>query len=203
MTTKLFTLISAGVFAIGAASAVAAQTAAPPKSGIFLIGANGALTPLPGEMTQDVQAKGIGKSILTQGISKPTMTARHSGASAELVIKDPQPAFLFRFYDQARAAQMAQQDPMAYVAAMQGAGGGTPLTGKDAKEYALVKLTVDGDARLAASKGMETFKFETQKKSALEFEVRLLQPLEPGEYAFFWAKGGGAPSQIWAFSVKR
>ena len=203
MTTKLSTLITAAVIAIGAAGTLAAQTAAPPKSGIFLIGPGGAMTPVPGSMSQDTKASGIGKSIATQGFMKPTMTARHSGATSDLVVTEPQPSFLFRFYDQARASQMAQQDPMAYMAAMQGAGGGAPLMGKDAKEYTLAKLTVDGDARVASSKGMERFKFEIQKKSALEFEVHVIKPLEPGEYAFFWSSGGAAPSQIWAFTVKR
>jgi hypothetical protein len=191
------------VAALAAPAIGSAQSATPPPpSGIFLEGPGGAMTPVPGTMSQDTQTHGVAKSIVTQGFSKPTMSVRHPGASAELVIMDASPAFFFRFYDQALAMKMAQENPMAYLGAMQGAGGGMPLMGKDAKEYTLAKLVVDGDARVASSKGMETFKLVVQKKNALEFEVHVVAPLEPGEYAFFWSAGGAAPNQIWAFSLK-
>lgn len=202
MTTKLSLPIIAAMLAIGA-STPSAQTGAPPPSGIFLIGADGAATPVPGEMSQDLQTSGIGKSILTQGISKPTQTVRYPGATSGFAVTEAQPVFLFRFVDQAKMAQMAQQDPMAYLSSMQGAGGGAPLMGKDAKEYVLIKVPVDGDTRVPSSKGRETVKLVIQKKSALEFEVRVAQPLEPGEYAFCWNAAGAAPTQIWGFSVKK
>ena len=73
--------------------------------------------------------------------------------------------------------------------------------GATPKQFALGKLTVEGDARLVSSKGMETFKFETKQKDKTEFEVHVTKPLEPGEYAFFM-NNGGAPTQIWAFSLR-
>ena len=40
-----------------------------------------------------------------------------------------------------------------------------------------------------------------KQKDKTEFEVHVTKPLEPGEYAFFM-NNGGAPTQIWAFSLK-
>jgi hypothetical protein len=188
-----------GLFVIGLPAASSAQTAPPPPSGIFLEGSGGSMTPIPGATTQDVQTHGIGKSIATQGFSKPTQTSRFAGASAEFVVKDPQPAFFFRFVDQQQMSKYMQENPMAGMSMM---GGGGMLTGRDAKEYVLVKMAVDGDARVASSKGMETVKLEIQKKSAMEFEVRVAAPLTPGQYAFCHGGAGAAPTQIWAFTVK-
>jgi hypothetical protein len=125
---------------------------------------------------------------------------RFPGASAEFEVKELQPVFFFRFVDQQQMAKYMQENPMAAVAMM--GGGGGMLAGRDAKDYVLAKMTVDGDARVASSKGMETVKLQIQKKSALEFEVRVIAPLTPGQYAFFMNPGGGAPNQIWAFTVK-
>jgi len=159
------------------------------------------MTPIPSAMSQDTKTSGIGKSIATQGIMKPTQTVRYPGAEADFVIKDTQPVFFFRFVDQKEMSKLAQTDPMAAMAMMNGSGGGM-LMGNNAKDYVLAKLQVDGDARVASSKGMETVKLQITKKSPLEFEVRPMTPLAPGQYAFFMGAMGGAPSQIYAFTVK-
>ena len=200
MKSALTSILSVGLVAISLPVAPSAQEMKP--SGIFLVKSDGAMTPIPGEASGDMQTHGIGKSIATQGIMKPTMTTRFSGAAASFVISDTQPVFFFRFVDQAQMSKMSQQDPMAMMAAMQGAGGGGMLMGKDAKDYVVGKLTVDGDARVASSKGMEIIKLVSVKKAPLEFEVRLSKPLEPGQYAFFAGGSGGAPMQIWPFTVK-
>jgi len=127
--------------------------------------------------------------------------AGHHETDADFVIKDTQPVFFFRFVDQKEMSKLAQTDPMAAMAMMNGSGGGM-LMGNNAKDYVLAKLQVDGDARVASSKGMETVKLQITKKSPLEFEVRPLTPLAPGQYAFFMGAMGGAPSQIYAFTVK-
>ena len=200
MKSALTLILSIGLLAISLPAAPSAQEMKP--SGIFLVKSDGAMTPIPGESSGDMQTHGVAKSIMTQGISKPSMTSRFSGAAAPFVITDKEPVFFFRFVDQAQMSKMSQQDPMAVMAQMQGAGGGGMLVGKDAKDYVLGKMTVDGDSRVASSKGMEIIKLVSVKKAPLEFEVRLSKPLEPGQYAFFAGASGAAPMQIWAFTVK-
>ena len=200
MKTALSVLLSAGLLAIGVPAVSSAQST-PPPSGIFLVGSGGSMTPIPSAMSQDSKTSGIGKSIATQGIMKPTQTVRYPGAEADFVIKEAQPIFFFRFVDQKEMSKLAQSDPMAAMAMMNGSGGGM-LMGNSAKDYVLAKLQVDGDARVASSKGMETVKLQIEKKSPTEFEVRLATPLIPGQYAFFMGAMGGAPSQIYAFTVK-
>src|SRR5690348_14295295 len=116
MTRPLLPLAAAIVTSITLLSAQSSTTL--PPVGVFLVGANGAETKVLAEMSQDTQSHGIAKSILTQGITKPTFTVRFPGASAKLEISDPQPAFVFRFPDMKRMSQAAQADPMAMMAAM-------------------------------------------------------------------------------------
>lgn len=198
MKQAVVLVLSAGLLAGPAISS--AQTAAPPPSGIFLEGAGAAMTPVPSVTSMDMQNHGMGKSIATQGIMKPTQTVRFSGASADFVVKESQPTFFFRFIDQQQMSKYMQENPMAGMAMMNGGGG--MLMGRDAKEFSLAKVPVDGDSRVVSSKGMAFVKLQIQKKSALEFEVRVTEPLLPGEYAFFRGGNGGAPTEIWAFSVK-
>jgi len=200
MKSALSVLLSAGLLAIGVPAVSSAQST-PPPSGIFLLKSDGTMTPIPSESSSDVQSHGIGKSIATQGIMKPTQTVRYSGATASFAIAETQPVFFFRFVDQKEMSKLAQSDPMAAMAMMNGTGGGM-LMGNNAKDYVLAKLQVDGDARVASSKGMETVKLQITKKTPLEFEVRPMTPLAPGQYAFFMGAMGGAPSQIYAFTVK-
>src|SRR5690242_5368431 len=108
MRTPLVPLVA--VLAAAAAAVPSAQSANMPPVGIFLV-ANGAETKVKAEISQDTQAHGIAKSIMTQGIAKPSFTVRFPGAAAQCVVTDPQPAFVFRFPDMKRMAQMGQADP--------------------------------------------------------------------------------------------
>jgi hypothetical protein len=132
---------------------------------------------------------------------KPTQTVRYPGAAAAFTVTDTQPTFFFRFVDQQQMSKYMQENPMAGMAMMNGSGGSTMLMGRDAKDYTLAKVPVDGDARVITSKGMETIKVTVQKKAPLEFEVRVAAPLSPGQYAFYMG-AGSAPAQIFAFTVK-
>jgi hypothetical protein len=204
MMPKPIVCFLAALLAVTASIISSAQTGAPPESGIFLQRPGGALTLVPGTVSEETQTKGVAKSILTQGISKSTTTVRHLGASATFVITDPQPSFLFRFFDLASGSQQAReahQSRQEYLDTLQRAGK-QPLMGKDPKEYVLTKLEVDGDARVASTKGLPTFKLDIKKTSEREFEVHVAEPLGPGEYAFFMNAYGGTPVHIWAFSVK-
>lgn len=184
----------------------AAQTAQPPASGIFLEEGGAATKQVLGTYSTDFQQHGVAKSILTQGFSKPSVTVRHPGATADFVITDPSPVFLFRFAPPPSRNQ-PPPDPMQALAAMSsGAPMPVALTGKSPKEYGLLRMTVDGEARVVDSKHLDIYKLDAQPAGTLEFHVRPVKPLEPGEYAFFMiaqAQGGTAPTQIWAFSLHK
>ena len=195
----------AAVAVLSLPSAPLAQNAAKPASGIFLEEAGGATRQVMGTYSADIQQHGVAKSIFTQGISKPSVTVRHKGAAADFVITDPNPTFLFRFAPPPGPNQ-PPPDPMEAFAAMAG-GGAMPmrLVGKSPKEYALVRMTVDGDARILDSKHLESFKLDVQPAGTLEFHVHPVKPLEPGEYAFVLEAEthGSAPAQIWSFSLHK
>jgi hypothetical protein len=193
------------VLTLTVASFVGALTPAPNTvanpSGIFIKDASGKLTRIPNVETDDVQTSGAVKSALSQGFAKPNMTARYRGASATFVVTDPQPTFVFRFMDMSFHG-VPKPDPSRSTATPSDDDDDVaPLMGKAPKEYALGKLVVEGDARLASSKNIETIKFDATPTGApREFEVRVAAPLQPGEYGFFMV--GNVPAQIWAFSMK-
>src|SRR5579871_5273945 len=134
MTRRVVPCVAAIVAAIAAvplAQSASQSGAAMPPAGIFLVGANGAETKVMVEMSGDTQSHGVAKSIVTQGITKPSFSTRFSGASAKLQVTDPQPAFVFRFPDMKRMSQIAQADPMAMMAAMN--NGDTMMGGSSPK----------------------------------------------------------------------
>jgi hypothetical protein len=170
-----------------------------PKPGVYLVAKEGEPAFIPMAMTLDVQTSGVGKSILTQGISKVHQTAVHPGAHAALTVTEKTPAFLFRFDD--RTMQQMAANPMAMMERMEG----MPLTAGHPKEFALALLTVDGDTRTLEAGRNPTFKFTIAQVEPRLFRITVAQPLEPGEYAFYFAdsrKGGGSGAQIWPFAVK-
>ena len=169
------------------------------KPGVYLVAKEGDPTFIPMATTMDVQTSGVGKSMLTQGFSKVHQTAVHPGAAAALSVTEKTPAFLFRF--DAMTMQQMAANPMAMMDRMDA----MPMTATHPKEFALALLTVDGDARKLEAGKNPTFKFTIEQVEPKLFKITVAQPLEPGEYAFYFAdsrKGGGSGAQIWPFSVK-
>jgi hypothetical protein len=200
MLKRLVPVVAALILAVAAAVQTAQVDTTRPPVGIFLVGANGAETKIVGQVSGETQSHGMVKSIVSQGIMKPSFTVRFAGASADCVIADPQPAFVFRLPNPKQLSQMAQGDPMAMMAMM--SSGDNMLGGTNPGVFTLGKLSVDGDGRVASSKGMDTFKFTSHKRDAPnEYDIKVSSPLQPGEYAFFVGKGG-APNAIWGFSLK-
>lgn len=198
MFTRIVVTLTVATFAGTLTPAPKARFGA---SGIFVKDASGSLLRIPNVETDDVKTTGAVKSALTQGFAKPNMTARYRGASAAFVIADAQPTFVFRFMDMGFGG-VPKPDPLRSTATASDVDDdAAPLMGKAPKEYALGKLVVEGDVRLASSKNMETIKLDATPTGApREFEVRVAAPLQPGEYGFFMV--GNVPAQIWAFSVK-
>ena len=172
--------------------------ASPAPSGIFLEEPGKEPVKLASSTTTDLEMKGVGKSILTQGILKPKQVVTHAGAQADLVVTVAQPSFLFRF-----PPPMNRNDPYAMMEAM--AEDGLPFMSTHPKEFMLVQMTVVGDTRVLDSGKVTKAKFDIKNAGTREFRVQPSQPLAPGEWAFFLAdqrRGGGTPIQIWAFSYR-
>ena len=201
MVRRLVPLVAVVVAVVVSIARPLAQSGgSKPLAGIFLVDASGAETKVKGTMSGDTQTHGVAKSFATQGILKPSYTTRFSGATAAMAITDPHPAFIFRLPTPKELSTFAQSDPMAMMTMMN--EGDTMLGGTNPGAFALVRLSVDGDARVASSKGMESFKFSSSKRAApREYDVKVTSTLEPGEYAFYVGKGM-APNAIWAFSEK-
>jgi hypothetical protein len=178
--------------------AAQSQATADQPSGIFLEEASGDFKPLTASMSMDVEVKGALKSGLTMGLAKPKTVVTHDGARAELVVTQEKPVFLFRF-----PPPMNRNDPFAMMTAM--SEGGLPPMSTHPREFVLCLMTVEGDTRVLDSGNVTKAKYDTQSIRPREFRVRVTDRLASGEWAFFLAdqrRGGGTPTQIWAFSYR-
>jgi hypothetical protein len=198
-------LVTAGVLIAGggmlhARGAGLAADGTTPKPGIYLLAKDGEPTFIPMAITMDIQTSGVGKSMLSYGLAKPHQTAVHQGAHAALSVAEKAPAFLFRF-GTPMTPQQAAADPMAAMGMMDA----FPPMATSPKEFALVRLTVDGDQRKLEAGKNPTVKCTIEQVEPKVFKVVVAEPLEPGEYGFYFAdarKGGGSGAQLWAFSIK-
>jgi hypothetical protein len=182
--------------AASAGAVLVAQNAPVPAAGIYFEQAGGTEVKIPSETSTDIQTKGIAKASLTMGLARPSQIVTHPGAHAATVITEAQPSFLFRFGQQPNRNDMA-----AMMAAY--SGDGMPMMATSAKEFSLIRLTVEGDTRIADTGKLQRVKAEAKPVKTREFRVKVLEPLTPGEYAFYLAdpgRGGGIPAQIWPFS---
>ena len=186
-------------FALLASAAVlSAQSQAPApneKPGIYLDGTSGEVRRLPMETTSDLEMKGVGKAMLTQGIMKPKQLVKHAGAKSEFVIKGTVPPFLFRF-----PPKTMPSNPSAMMA--YSSEDALPFGTKHPKDFILAPATVVGDTRVFDTGKIEKIKFEIEQLKPDTFRVRIAQPIVPGEYAFFMGQGGGSPTMIWSFSYQ-
>ena len=190
--------LSAAFALLGSAVVLSAQSPASApneKPGIYLDGAAGDAKRLPMESTSDVQMSGIAKSAFTYGIAKPKQLVKHAGAKSAFVIRGTVPAFLFRF-----PPKNMPSDPMVMMGYM--GDGALPFGTKHPKEFVLAQATVDADTRVFDSGKMVKIKFEIEQLKPDTFRVRIVQPIAPGEYAFFMGQAGGSPTMIWSFSYQ-
>jgi len=184
--------------ALLASAALSAQSQAPApneKPGIYLDGAGSQVRRLPMESTSDVEVKGMGKAMLTQGFVKPKQLVKHAGAKSACVIKGTLPAFLFRFPPKSMPSNPMEM--MAYSGE-----DALPFGTKHPKDFVLAAAVVEGDTRIFDSGKIVKIKFEIEQLKPDTFRVRIAAPLTPGEYAFFMGQGGGSPTMIWSFSYQ-
>jgi hypothetical protein len=175
--------------------AQAPKATAPERPGIYLDAAAGDPRRLPLETTTDLEMKGVGKAVLTQGIMKPKQLVKHAGAKSAFAIKGPLPAFVFRFPPKAMP-----QDPAAMMA--YSGEDALPWGTKHPKDFILAQALVAGDTRVFDTGKIEKIKFDIEQLQSDTFRVRVAAPLPPGEYAFFMGTAGGSPAMIWSFSYQ-
>jgi hypothetical protein len=169
--------------------------AAPEKPGIYIDGAAGEVRRLPVENSADVEVKGMGTAMLTQGIVKPKQVVKHAGAKSAFVIKGTLPAFLFRFPPKKMPTTPSEMMELSGEDAL-------PFGTKHPKDFILGQPTVEGDTRIFDTGKIQKIKFEIEQLKPDTFRVRVLAPLAPGEYAFYMSQAGGVPMMIWSFSYQ-
>jgi hypothetical protein len=207
---KLRVASSALVVATFTALAVtgAAQEQKPPASGIFVEpaggGTGGKLAPARFE---EVKETGVGKSMLTMGLSKPQAHGSISGPRADTRVP-ADVAFRIQFDPRAGTSTPQQNMSMAdMMSSMNGGDGGMPLTAKTPQDIALMKLTSAGERRDAnfgtpgSGHPKDAVDFSVEDLGGHAYRVRPRHPLPPGEYAFFVRMGNMPMGQAWDFGV--
>jgi hypothetical protein len=191
------TALTLAAMALAGSAQLLAQDQAPATgpSGIFIEVTGQPPTRLPSATSQDMQTKGIAKMMLTQGLSKPKFVVTHPGATASVSIEDSRPSFILRFGP--KADRRAAMDP----SAMGDQDSIPPLT-DNPKDFTLARMTVADGARSIDTGKIDRWTFDVREVKPREYRLTLKAPLAPGEYAFFYSKGGNPPAQIWAFAVK-
>lgn len=202
---------SAWAVVIGAATVATAPSAraAGPDAprhdpGIYVAAQNAGgqeeLTRLHSGHTQNMQTHGVGKSMLTQGITKPTMSIDLSGKSAEVRTSTTP---VFYFYVDTRPPS---SDPSAGFAQMMG-GDSMPMGVKDPNDFALVPTSVTEDGRhidlgkMGSKKPKDAVDMVVERLEPGAFRLKPKKPLLPGEYAFVFA--GGMANQAWEVGVDK
>jgi len=183
----------------------AAQGQAPPQSGIYVeAGAGQAEVRLPGAALEDLKATGMGKSMLTMGLSKPKMKAAISGVKADTRVTGD---VTFRFQFAQRGGAATPEMSMADMMAMMGGDGGIPSMVKGPQDIILVKLSV-GDERRDVELGTagggrpkDAVQFTAERIGAGAFRVKPKEPLAPGEYVFYAHQNGQPMGAAWDFGV--
>ncbi len=166
--------------------------AAAHEAGIYIYDANAPvgqkMTMLEPSVYTQGKTGGMFASAMTYGIAKIKTKAVLRGAHANARVSDPQPVFYFYFEEQGAGLSHAS----------------TPFGGTSTpNEYTLLKFEVKGETRETVVGEMNAFGASggTDEKAVTNFTYTKLRPgvykvmlnaaLQPGEYGFMSAAGGG------------
>ncbi len=201
MTARRFlatALVSCLGCLLGAAGFAADPT--PKDAGLYLAapGKDGdaGLVKLRGAMA-NMKPKGIAKSMLTMGFSKPTMVAELSGDKAEVRATGGSPTFTIYL----PPSSGGMEDSMRVAS-----GDAPPAQARNGAEFMLVRLhSKDGnrEAEVGQQKGQhtkDTVACSSQSLGGSRFRVAPKDPLAAGEYAFYWGQNGFG-GILWDFGV--
>ena len=179
----------------------------PLESGIFVQAAGDPIR-LPSSMFDELKAGGMMKMMLTQGISKGSMTGILNGTSAETRVP-ADAAFVFQFQQGGRPGPPRSiEDVM--NAAMSFDDGGIPQTVDNPKDITLVKFSVKKDTREAnlgqaagSGKSKDAIEYSVEALGGRRHRIKPNRPLAAGEYAFVLAQSSGNQGQCWDFGVDK
>jgi hypothetical protein len=210
MRAQLQTLfITAGFVVAVAGPAGLAQKSETHAPGIYVAKAGGELVRVRGSMPKEVKTKGLLKTMLTQGLAGPSSEVDLAGPAADLRIPEGDTTFYFYFDPNGGQPNPASMDPMQALQSLNMMGGDSmPPTAKSASEFALIRLKITDDARVAnmgkpgpnvKPKNTVGVRVERLKEGAYTLQPK--DALKPGEYAFCLVTGMGAGGQLWDFGV--
>lgn len=214
MTPSTFLAAGAGLVLLTASAghvlAQAPQAAASAHaSGIFAVlpGASDE-TQIKGSLAQQ-KTKGIGKSILTQGISKPSLEMHLTGTASNVQLASGDATYYFYFPEpQDPKTPPPMPDPAMMMSMMNNMYSGLPAQSKKgADDFVLLRLQTGDSDRFAdmgkspGNKPKDPIAFVAEKTGPLTYKVKTKETLPPGEYAFNFVGMGSAGGIMWDFSV--
>jgi hypothetical protein len=210
MRTHVRLSLAASALLVGQLTPRAQEPAKP--QGIFISAPDAAAQPrvaqLHAIMVTDIKQKGLMKIMLTQGHAKGSTEGTIPGAAAAVRTQGGDISFEFHFDE--NAGKPATQDLDEAMKWMSGES--LPRGATSADTFVLVHLhvakgarsldlgTMGGQGNAAPSK--DAVAISTQAVGLRTFKVQPKEPLEPGEYAFYWnGNGKGFGGQLWDFGV--
>jgi len=210
----LFAAGMAAVMLTPAAARLGAQApqapAAAHASGIFVVlpGATDE-TQVKGSLAQQ-KTKGIGKSIITQGFSKPSLEMHVNGAASDVHLASSDVTFYFYFpppQDNSKTPP-PMPDFTAAASMMNNMYSTLPSQAKNgANDFVLLRLQTTDSERVAdmgkspGNKPKDPIPFVAEKTGPLIYKVKTKDSLPPGEYAFTFIGMGSAGGQLWDFAI--
>ncbi len=154
----------------------------------------------------DVKESGVGKSMMTMGLTKPQTVGSLVGAKAETRVSGDA-TFRMQF-GQPSTSAAPNMSPADMMSMMNGGGDGSmPPMAKSPQDVLLVKLNVVDDNReghfgMGSSRPKDAVDLVVESAGSGVYRVKPKHPLAPGEYAFYVRMGGGMPAgPAWAFGV--
>ena len=202
LATVLVSAVGCGGL-VGAAALAASEPTAIKDAGLYLASpskdGSEPATPvkLRGTMAQ-MHPKGIAKTMLLMGHSKPTLGLQLSGEKAEVRATTGSPAFSFYL----PPSQGNGMDDMMRVMS----GDAPPPQARSGAEFVLIRLhPKDGgrEAEVGQQKGQhtkDTLQSSSESLGNSLYRVSPKEPLPPGEYAFYWGEQGFS-GIVWDFGV--
>jgi hypothetical protein len=195
-----------------AAQAPALPATGAPQPGIYLdpsgTGAPASLVRIRANRAQELKTKGILKSMVSQGFTKPTFAAELSGSMAD-VRQAEGDLFFYIYFDTGNHAASGA-DLTSMMDAMSGGADALPAEARTGEDFILIQLAPGAHAREAAlgeitnsAKSKASIDCTSERLAQGAYRLRPKSALKPGEYAFYFAtKMGGAPSmQLWDFGI--
>jgi hypothetical protein len=214
-------VLGAGASVLAQDGKAASSAPAKQKPGIYVAapgkGGAEALTKLIGGRPKEVKQSGMLKMVLSQGIAKGSFRAELGGPIADVRVSGSPKFYIYLESAADKPDKPKADDPVANAMAMMGQGGpdSLPPDAKTAGDFTLVRFTLNKAGNREAEIGKMTGGGSSDSKDAVactserlaqgQYMLTPKEPLKPGEYAFYYAVGGGsaATTTMWDFGIDK